>query len=55
MKQFWGRGMPTEHAFMQHNGCWYDRFVFSTRDGEKVIYFDVTRFANRITKKHGAK
>jgi hypothetical protein len=54
-KLFWGRGMPKEHGLMQHNGRWYDRFVFSTSGGDKVVYFDVTRFAGRITRKHGAK
>jgi hypothetical protein len=54
-KLFWGRGMPKEHGFMQHNGRWYDCFVFTTSSGDKVIYFDVTRFADRITRKHGTK
>src|SRR5438045_3131673 len=44
-KKFGGRGMPKEHALTQHKGRTYDRFVFSTAGGDKVIYFDVTRFA----------
>ena len=54
-KLFWGHGMPQEHGLMQHNGRWYDRFVFSTSSGDKTVYFDVTRFASRMTRKHGSK
>ena len=31
----------------QHKGRTYDRFVFS----ERVVYFDVTRFAGQMFKK----
>jgi len=41
------RGLPKEHALTQHNGRTYDKFVFSDR----VVYFDVTRFAGQIFKK----
>jgi hypothetical protein len=39
--------MPKEHALTQHKGRTYDQFVFSDR----VVYFDVTRFASQIFKK----
>ena len=38
------RGMPREHALTQHKGRTYDEFVFNN----KVVYFDVTRFAGQI-------
>src|SRR5687768_3368697 len=41
------RGLPKEHALTQHKGRTYDKFVFSDR----VVYFDVTRFAGQIFKK----
>jgi hypothetical protein len=41
------RGLPKEHALTQHKGRTYDRFVFSNR----VVYFDVTRFAGQIFEK----
>ena len=51
-KRFGGRGIPKEHALTQHKGGTYDRFVFSTAGGDKVVYFDVTRFAGQIFKKN---
>lgn len=53
-KNFRGRGLPKEHALTQHNGRTYDKFVFSTARGDKVVYFDVTRFAKRIFKKRSS-
>jgi hypothetical protein len=44
---FPGRGLPKEHALTQHKGRTYDKFVF----GDRVVYFDVTRFAGQIFKK----
>jgi hypothetical protein len=46
-KHFGGRGLPKEHALTQRKGRTYDKFVFSDR----VVYFDVTRFAGQIFKK----
>jgi hypothetical protein len=41
---FDGHAMPKEHALLEHGGRIYDRFVFSTRDGDKIMIFDVTSF-----------
>jgi len=47
--------MPKEHALIEHKGHMYDRFVFSTRGGEKIIYFDVTRFHSNLVGKVAPK
>ena len=41
---FDGHAMPKEHALLEHGGRMYDRFVFSTRAGDKVVIFDVDSF-----------
>ena len=50
-KQFGGRGIPKEQALTQHGGRTYERFVWGTSAGDRVVYFDVTRFAGQIFKK----
>jgi hypothetical protein len=50
-KKFGGRGIPKEQALTRHSGRTYDRFVWGTAAGDKVVYFDVTRFAGQIFKK----
>ena len=47
LKKHFGGRMPKEQGLTQHKGRTYDRFVFSDR----VVYFDVTRFAGQIFKK----
>jgi hypothetical protein len=47
---FDGQAMPKEHALVEHDGHMFDRFVFTTRKGEKVIYFDVTSFHRELAK-----
>ena len=51
-KRLWGQGMPVEHALTEHNGRLFDVHTFSTSQGNKVIYFDITRFADRLKRKH---
>jgi hypothetical protein len=52
---FDGHAMPKEHALIEHKGHMYDSFVFSTRSGDKVIYFDVTRFHSSLVGKLPSK
>ncbi len=47
---FDGYAMPKEHALLEHDGRMYDRFVFSTRQGDKIMIFDVTSFHPDLAK-----
>lgn len=54
---FADQGMPKHFGstVVEHNGDTFHKFVFSTPDREKTIYFDVTRFASAIKQSRSSR